>query len=91
MTSLDYIFTMERALVNIILSPTFFFSRIFKFFVALLRAFGMQKDVKIRSHFAGGVSEQGDMQKMQFPKNGVRRVVHSAKEWFEKKQTITQT
>ena len=28
----------------------------------------------IRSHFARGVSEQGDMHKRQFPKDGVRRV-----------------
>ena len=28
-----------------------------------------------RSHFSEGVSEQGDVQKDSFPKDGVRRVV----------------
>ena len=28
----------------------------------------------IRSHFAGGVSEESDNAKRQFPKDGVRRV-----------------
>ena len=28
----------------------------------------------ISSHFAGSVSEHGDMQKRKFPKEGVRRV-----------------
>ena len=28
----------------------------------------------IRSHFAGDASEQGDILKRQFPKDGVRRV-----------------
>ena len=32
----------------------------------------MQKDEN--PHFAGGVLEQGDLRKRQFPKNGLRRV-----------------
>ena len=48
MTSLVYIFTMEKAL-KIIFGCEFFFIRrpIFKLFVALFRTFGMQKDDKI--------------------------------------------
>ena len=70
MTSIDYIFAMEKALVKIIFSHKMFTCQpIFKNFVALFRTFGMQKD-----DCAGGVSEQGDMQKRQFPKDGVKRV-----------------
>ena len=42
--------------------------------MALLKTFGMQKD---ESHFAGDVSDQCDMQKGNFIKDGVRRVVQS--------------
>ena len=41
--------------------------------MAFFKTFGMQEDD--RSHFMRGVSEQGYMQKKQFPKDGVRRVV----------------
>ena len=62
MTSLAYIFTMEKALVKIIFGNTIFICQaIFKIFVALLTTFGMQK-VK-RSQFAGSVSEQGKSKK----------------------------
>ena len=64
MTSLAYIFK-----VRIIFGrKSFICEQIFENFVALLKTF------EIRSHFAGGISEQGDMQKRQFPKDDVRRV-----------------
>ena len=47
-TSLAYIFTMEKALVRIIFGHKFFICRpIFKIFVALFTTFGMQNDDKI--------------------------------------------
>ena len=56
MTSLGYIFTMEKALVKIIFIHDFFF---------IYEHFWVQKRM-IRSHFAVGVSEQGDMHKGSF-------------------------
>ena len=57
---------MEKALVKIIFSHKMFICQpIFKIFVALFKAFGMQMD-EIRSHFAGGVLGQGDLQKGSF-------------------------
>ena len=48
MTSLAYIFTMEEALVKIILGCEFAICQpIFKIFVALFTTFWMQKDGKI--------------------------------------------
>ena len=52
MTSLGYIFTMEKALVKIIFIHDFFLT------------LGCKR--MIRSHFAVGVSEQGDMHKGSF-------------------------
>ena len=51
---------MEKALVQIIFGRIFFICQpIFKFFVALFKTLGMQKDDKI-TFFPGGVSDQGD-------------------------------
>ena len=48
MTSLAYIFTMEKSLVKIMFGcKQFICGPIFKLFAALLKTFGMQKDDKI--------------------------------------------
>ena len=49
MTSLGNIFTMEKALVQIIFGHIFFICEpIFKVFAALFKTFGMKKDDKVR-------------------------------------------
>ena len=57
MTSLAYIFTMEKTLVNIIFGRIFLFVNQLSNFLA-----------PFKTHYAGGVSEQGDMQKGSFRK-----------------------
>ena len=65
MTSLAYIFTMEKVLVQIIFDHKIIICHaIFKIFVALLKTFEMQKGDNNR--FCWNVSEQGDMQKGSF-------------------------
>ena len=65
MTSLAYIFTMEKKLVKIVFGRKFFICEpIFKIFAAHFTTFRVERDDK--SHFASGVSEQGDMQKDSF-------------------------
>ena len=44
----------------------------FSFFSGIFYDFWYAKDDKIT--YSGDVSEQGDMQKRQFPKDGIRRV-----------------
>ena len=64
-TSLAYIFAMEKALVKILFGCKFFICQpISKIFVALFKTFGKKR--MMRSHFAGGISEQGDMQNGSF-------------------------
>ena len=58
MTSLAYICTMEKALVEIIFGRKSF---IFKISVAFFRLLRCKR--RIRSHFAGDDSGKGDMQK----------------------------
>ena len=65
MTSLAYIFTMEKSLVKIIFGRKFFICQpIFIFFLALLKTFGIHRNDKIT--FAIDVPGQGDMQKGSF-------------------------
>ena len=64
------------ALVKIIFSyNSLFVNRFSNFLLHFLGVFGCKRI--IRSYFAGGVSEQGDIQKRQFPKDGIRRVARN--------------
>ena len=86
-TSFAYIFTMEKALVNIIFVRKIFMCQpIFKFFVALFTTFGIQKDSEIT--LCCRSSNTRRYEKRQFPKDGVRRVggtyeqfSHSSSHW----------
>ena len=66
---------MKKALVKIIFGHNDFICQpIFDFLRNMLGLFGCKR--MKRSHFAGGVSEQGDFQKSSFlPKDGVSKVV----------------
>ena len=65
MTSLAYIFTMERPWSRLFFgSKMFIFQQIFNFLWHFLRLLGNKR--MIRSHLAGGVSEQVDVQKGSF-------------------------
>ena len=63
-TSLAYIFTMKKALVKIILAVKFLF--INRFSIVLCHSsFKTFRDAN-GSHFAGGISKQGNIQKGSF-------------------------
>ena len=65
MTSKYLHFTMKKDLLMIIFGHNFFICQpIFKIFVALYMTLRGKR--MIRSHFARGVSEQGDIQKGSF-------------------------
>ena len=85
-TSLAYIFTMEKAQVKIIFGHKIYIcQQIFKIFVVLFMTFGMKKDDKISllKMFQNKV-----ICNWQFPKDGVRRVAEVLKIWIiEKKKT----
>ena len=72
--SLDNTFTMEKALIHIILGHLIFICEpISIIFAALFKTFGMKKDDKIR--FVSGCLRTWYFAKRWFPKDGVRRVV----------------
>ena len=65
MTSLSYIFTMEKALVKMIFGRKIFICHRFSNFLChFLRLLGCLRIVKL--HFAGRVLGQGDMKKAVF-------------------------
>ena len=74
MTSLGNIFTMEKALLNIIFGREIFICEpISIIFAALFKTFGMKSGDKIR--FVSWCFRTQLFAKRWFPKDGVRRVV----------------